>query len=251
MATAQRGTVYTLTDPRDGRIRYVGKTVQTLHERLSGHLASPTNPAMRLWISTLRARRMVPIIKAVSTVKVAHLDAEEKRQIRLHAQAGHRLFNYPYYQNHMSDLNGAMTGAVTLQTFARVWGPRIARKLFSPQHKKRRRKSDPGKVALDLLTDSLNVVLGIFVWVFSAHMYECRHCRIEGLKPTSWHAAVAERRRHRHDRHGGFRPINGDSIKRVPMGMRNPDDRYVSTPAVVSVLVILGIAEFFMRIIGS
>lgn len=101
---AKQGTVYTLTDPRDGRVRYVGKTTQALHDRLGGHLASPTNPAMRVWISMLGGQGMVPYIEAVATAPADTLSAEEDRQIRKHAREGHRLLNAPYYQQNLTDL---------------------------------------------------------------------------------------------------------------------------------------------------
>lgn len=99
-----RGSIYTLTDPRDGTIRYVGKTTKPLPERLAGHLASPTNPAMRLWINTLGTQRLIPLITLVSTATEERLGGEEERQIRKHDKQGHRLFNAPYYHQHLNDL---------------------------------------------------------------------------------------------------------------------------------------------------
>lgn len=99
-----KGSIYTLTDPRDGTIRYVGKTTKHLSERLAGHLASPTNPAMRLWINTLAAQRMIPLITLVTTAPDDRLGIEEERQIRKHVKEGHRIFNAPYYQQHLHDL---------------------------------------------------------------------------------------------------------------------------------------------------
>lgn len=98
------GSIYTLTDPRDGTIRYVGKTTKPLSERLAGHLASPTNPAMRLWISTLSAQRTIPNITLVTSATETNLGAEEERQIRKHIKQGHRLFNAPHYHQHLHDL---------------------------------------------------------------------------------------------------------------------------------------------------
>ncbi len=102
-----KGSIYTLTDPRDGTVRYVGKTTKTLPERLAGHLASPTNPAMRLWLSTLSAQHFVPTITQVSVVSETRLDEEEQRLIRKHARDGARLFNSPYYRQHLGDLTNA------------------------------------------------------------------------------------------------------------------------------------------------
>ncbi|MFF7142275.1 hypothetical protein ACFZB5_13635 [Streptomyces nodosus] len=112
MAKTKTGTVYALTDPRDDGIRYIGKTTQELLDRLGGHLASPTNPAMRVWINALGAQGLVPNIKAVTTTTVDKLDAEEKRQIEQHAQAGHRLLNSPYYHRNLGAVFAPAVNAV-------------------------------------------------------------------------------------------------------------------------------------------
>ncbi|MCX5229689.1 hypothetical protein [Streptomyces sp. NBC_00233] len=107
MTTRPRtGFVYTLTDPRDGTIRYVGKTSGQLLTRLAQHLASPTNPAMRVWLNALSLQGLTPEITAVRTVPIDALSAEEERQITAHAQRGHRLLNSPYYHQHLADLIG-------------------------------------------------------------------------------------------------------------------------------------------------
>lgn len=98
------GTIYALDDPRDGSTRYIGKTTQDPLERLSGHLASATNPAMRVWINALGAQGLLPHMRTVKNVEVDKLDSEEKRQIERHAKAGHRLLNAPHYHQNLKDL---------------------------------------------------------------------------------------------------------------------------------------------------
>ncbi|MET8538855.1 hypothetical protein ABZV67_46310 [Streptomyces sp. NPDC005065] len=102
--------VYRLSDPRDGTVRYVDQTTKSLQERLVGHLASPTNPAMRAWISLLGKQGVIPAITAVATVDEAQLDVEEKRRIEEHIRKGHRLFNAPRYYQHLRDLSVVRTG---------------------------------------------------------------------------------------------------------------------------------------------
>lgn len=99
------GTVYALDDPRDGSTRYVGKTTQDPLERLAGHLATATNPAMRVWINALGAQGIVPRMRTITNVSFDKLDAEEQRQIERHAKAGHRLLNAPYYHQNLGDLS--------------------------------------------------------------------------------------------------------------------------------------------------
>lgn len=102
--TNRTGTIYTLTDPRDGAVRYIGKTTKPLLERLANHLASPTNPAMRVWINTLGGQGLTPHIAPLTTASAEDLTAEEERQIQRAAAAGHPLLNAPYYHRNIADL---------------------------------------------------------------------------------------------------------------------------------------------------
>lgn len=111
MPRTTTGTVYTLTDPRDGTIRYVGKTTQEPLQRLAQHLASPSNPVMRVWFHTLALQGMTPRIDAIANPPLMRLSAEEQRQIKRHAKDGHRLFNSPYYHQNLPDLYQAAAPA--------------------------------------------------------------------------------------------------------------------------------------------
>ncbi|WP_033415236.1 hypothetical protein [Streptomyces canus] len=99
--------MYTLTDPRDGTIRYVGKTTKTLSERLAGHLSSPTNPAMQVWIGTLRMQQLAPVITQIASAPEGRLGALEEKLITQHIHDGHRLFNAPHFAQHVADLVAA------------------------------------------------------------------------------------------------------------------------------------------------
>ena len=111
MTRTRKGTVYALIDPRDNKIRYIGKTEKPILARLAHHLATPTNPAMRVWINALSLQGLTPRIEAVATVPVDGLGAEEQRQIKRHADDGHRLLNAPYYHQHIGDLGQRPTKA--------------------------------------------------------------------------------------------------------------------------------------------
>lgn len=83
-------TVYVLKDPRDGAIRYVGKTVQPLKVRLGAHIrrSSEKKTHRDCWIAGLLAAGYLPTIKAVECVPAAadwqarerHWIAELRRQ---------------------------------------------------------------------------------------------------------------------------------------------------------------------------
>ncbi|MFF7096393.1 hypothetical protein ACFY9A_28960 [Streptomyces rubradiris] len=104
MSQQQTGSIYTLTDPRDDSIRYVGRTTQHPLERLAGHLASASNPAMRVWLNALALQGLTPRLDVIVRPLLTRLDEEEQHQIQRHAQAGHRLFNAPHYHQHIADL---------------------------------------------------------------------------------------------------------------------------------------------------
>lgn len=109
MSRARTGTIYALIDPRDNKIRYIGKTEKPVLARLASHLATPTNPAMRVWINALSLQGLVPRIEPLATVPVPQLDHEEQQQIRRHADSGHRLLNAPHYHQNIADLGAPST----------------------------------------------------------------------------------------------------------------------------------------------
>lgn len=70
--------IYTLCDPRDGRPRYVGRTIQRLGNRLQSH-TSPKgkNPRVR-WVAGLLADGVKPRIELLETVPLEDGPATEE-----------------------------------------------------------------------------------------------------------------------------------------------------------------------------
>lgn len=61
--------IYTLTDPRTNEVRYVGKTVKTLEQRLIAHTGDTRkNTHRRNWIIQLRRLGLRPLISLIETV---------------------------------------------------------------------------------------------------------------------------------------------------------------------------------------
>jgi len=58
----QKYTIYTLTDPITGEVKYVGITTKPLVDRLCGHIADKLNKEKHLWISELRKQGKFPFI---------------------------------------------------------------------------------------------------------------------------------------------------------------------------------------------
>jgi DNA invertase Pin-like site-specific DNA recombinase len=101
LAASHTWIVYRLKDPRTGAVRYVGCTIQTLPQRLAGHLADGAHPdrgPRHAWLATLRAIDTPPIIETIETVRG---DAEEalrveQRQIHALLAEGVDLLNVPH-----------------------------------------------------------------------------------------------------------------------------------------------------------
>lgn len=55
--------IYVLIDPRDGIIKYVGKTVQKLKYRLTQHITEKSNNKRKTWIKSLKNKGLLPIIE--------------------------------------------------------------------------------------------------------------------------------------------------------------------------------------------
>lgn len=87
-----RTKIYVLVDPRDGAIRYVGKTSKPLDVRLRGHISEARKGSHRgHWILLLKSLGLVPIIRLVTEVEGDGAQ-EEIAQIRAH-RASHNLTN--------------------------------------------------------------------------------------------------------------------------------------------------------------
>lgn len=85
-----------LSDPQDGTVHYVGKTIQPLSRRLSQHTASARNGrrwASAIWVRALLAAGREPCIHLLETVPVGLWEDAERGWIAKMASAGHPLKN--------------------------------------------------------------------------------------------------------------------------------------------------------------
>lgn len=74
-------TIYTLSDPRTGQVRYVGKTGQELQRRLRGHIEKSRNLKNKwhvaCWIRNLTSEGLSPIIETIRVVEDQYIDETE------------------------------------------------------------------------------------------------------------------------------------------------------------------------------
>jgi hypothetical protein len=59
--------IYALKDPRDGQIRYVGKTDRKPEQRLKRHLSDPSQE-MEPWVSNLRGEGLIPLLEVLEEI---------------------------------------------------------------------------------------------------------------------------------------------------------------------------------------
>lgn len=87
--------IYVLIDPRDGEIRYVGRTVQSLEQRLLQHIQKSTKKSHRraVWIRDLQANGLVPSIEEVESVSIEDSPEKEKHWTRKLLAEGRQLLN--------------------------------------------------------------------------------------------------------------------------------------------------------------
>lgn len=73
-----KAKIYTLRDPRNNDIRYVGLTVESLERRLYNHISSAENTSnKKIWINELLKENIKPVIEIVEEVDVLNRkDAE-------------------------------------------------------------------------------------------------------------------------------------------------------------------------------
>ena len=95
MAEEKTYKIYTLEDPRDGQVRYVGQTFKSLEERLIGHLNinDKSNSYKVNWIKQLLALDLVPTITLLDEVSEFEWREAEKFWIIQMRALGFKLTN--------------------------------------------------------------------------------------------------------------------------------------------------------------
>lgn len=78
------------------------------------------------------------------------------------------------------------------------------------------------------------------------YVYRCRRCRASS-RPGSRSDAEAYREQHRDTEHGGLVP-DGESLDRMSGSAPDPDGRYVSTGALLVLLLVLVVASAVARL---
>jgi hypothetical protein len=86
-------SLYTLSDPRTGVIKYIGKTTGFLRHRLADHLRAATSQAQAEWIRELKKEQLTPIIERLEYVREDEVDYWERYWIHQFLEWGYKLNN--------------------------------------------------------------------------------------------------------------------------------------------------------------
>lgn len=89
-------TIYTLSDPITGEVRYVGKTIQKLKYRLATHICRNRNNKnhTEAWVKSLLKKDLKPVIEELCIVDESMWEDEEKFYISYFRYIGFRLTNH-------------------------------------------------------------------------------------------------------------------------------------------------------------
>lgn len=95
--------IYTLTNPENGEIFYVGRTTLALHRRLTHHnyinANTNWNPGFKNYMVKLKAKGLVPIIEEIDTCPHRDRKLFEEYWIQQISAWGFTLMNIKHYRN--------------------------------------------------------------------------------------------------------------------------------------------------------
>lgn len=122
--------IYALLDPRDQRLRYIGKANNSA-KRLASHIRDSRrrNTPVLCWIRSLCAQGLVPIVKVLITVEYDRWKEYEVASIQIARRNGHSLLNVadggdePYCPKEVRAENGRRAAKARASTpeQKRIW----------------------------------------------------------------------------------------------------------------------------------
>jgi hypothetical protein len=129
--------IYALIDPRDNKIRYIGKTCGSLSKRLSGHYRDKGHTHKTMWIKNLKNDNLKPLIKSIGTYDESIVNGMEIFWIDYFKRCGCKLTNMTIGGE--SGFNGGKHSEESRQKIGEYWkGRKLTeehRKIMSETHK--------------------------------------------------------------------------------------------------------------------
>lgn len=129
--------IYALVDPRDGVVRYVGKTIKKLERRLAGHLNEKKDTRKFRWIQTLLQDGLTPKIKLIDTVPSESWEEHEIKWIAWHKANGFDLTNTTSGGDGVHDMTQESRDKVARATKKRMNDSAFRAKIFTVERSKK------------------------------------------------------------------------------------------------------------------
>lgn len=85
--------IYSLACPKTNQIKYIGKTISDLKDRLMGHSCAPTSYDNKIWFRNLKEHNLIPTIELLEEVDKSNADEAEMFWIEQMKQWGFKLNN--------------------------------------------------------------------------------------------------------------------------------------------------------------
>lgn len=125
--------IYALKDPRDGAIRYVGKTKLKISKRLSGHRNEKRQTRKCRWLAMLQREGLAPVVVILEEVPEAAWEESERFWIKWCRMAGFDLTNHTIGGDGVSGLDAAARRRLSEGMKARMALPGAKDYLSSPE----------------------------------------------------------------------------------------------------------------------
>lgn len=90
----QTGYIYFLSDPRNGLVKYIGKTVHDPYKRYKDHISDKKNNKKSSWIKSLKNNGLLPAMDVLDEVPIEEINFWEMHYISLFKSWGFDLKNH-------------------------------------------------------------------------------------------------------------------------------------------------------------
>jgi GIY-YIG catalytic domain len=121
--------IYALIDPRNGRIRYVGKTNQNLKSRLSAHILEKSKCHRCHWLDQLKAAGLKPLMAQLELVQTRTWQEAERHWIKTLKAEGCDLTNNTSGGDGVPDLPPEVRARISRAWIGRKHKPETIEKL--------------------------------------------------------------------------------------------------------------------------
>lgn len=157
--------IYTLSDPRDGMVRYVGKTI-SVSKRRSEHFSGKGKTRNAIWVRRLKRIGLLPVFEIIDECR-ENWEVVERSYIRLYKSFGAKLNNhadggggslgYKLTEEQKKRLSAALKGKK--KTESHTMNAKAAAKIFWDGDSEEKKKNNERILAFNDLPEHRNKIL--------------------------------------------------------------------------------------------